>query len=244
MNTTRSCAVIALVGCLALSATEVSFGQAPASADPPVQVPEPTPAVPVPAAPVQPLPAVPGPSAAAQPFPVAPVTPIPAAGEQAVPVAGVPSLSLIRGSHIIGSRAILASGVAIGTVQDLLFVAGSGEYVLVANPNGFVTIPRSLTIFEPVPRVLQVNMTFAQVVELPRLLQLAQLNRPFLERCHAFFRSPRGDAILRNNLVRNPSPAHAPSIAERRAETHTASKRAIHPQTRTEHPDNGTNAHR
>ena len=206
MNTIRSCAVIALVGCLALSATELSFGQAPASADPPVQVPEPTPAVPVPAAPAQPLPAagaqpvpaapvqplpaaavqplpvIPGPSAAAQPLPAAPVQPLPAAGEQAVPVAGVPSLSLIRGSHIIGSRAILAGGVAIGTVQDLLFVAGSGEYVLVANPSGFVTIPRSLTIFEPVPRILQVNMTFAQVVELPRLLQLAQLNRSFLER--------------------------------------------------------------
>jgi hypothetical protein len=260
MNTIRSCAVIALVGCLALSATEVSFGQAPASADPPVQVPEPTPAVPVPAAPaqplpaagaqpvpvapVQPLPAVPGPSAAAQPLPAAPVQPVPAAGEQAVPVAGVPSLSLIRGSHIIGSRAILAGGVAIGTVQDLLFVAGSGEYVLVANPSGFVTIPRSLTIFEPVPRILQVNMTFAQVVELPRLLQLAQLNRPFLERVHTFFRSPRGEAILRNNLVRNASPAHAPSVAERRAETHTANKRAIHPQTRTEHPENSTNARR
>jgi hypothetical protein len=268
MNTIRSCAVIALVGCLALSATEVSFGQAPASADPPVQVPEPTPAVPVPAAPAQPLPAAgaqpvpaapvqplpaapvqplpvaPGPSAAAQPLPAAPVQPVPAAGEQAIPVAGVPSLSLIRGSHIIGSRAILAGGVAIGTVQDLLFVAGSGEYVLVANPTGFVTIPRSLTIFEPVPRILQVNMTFAQVVEVPRLLQLAQLNRPFLERVHTFFRSPRGEAILRNNLVRNASPAHAPSVAERRAETHTANKRAIHPQTRSEHPENGTNARR
>jgi hypothetical protein len=260
MNTIRSCAVIALVSCLALSATEVSFGQAPASADPPVQVPEPTPAVPVPAAPaqplpaagaqpvpvapVQPLPAVPGPSAAAQPLPAAPVQPVPAAGEQAVPVAGVPSLSLIRGSHIIGSRAILAGGVAIGTVQDLLFVAGSGEYVLVANPSGFVTIPRSLTIFEPVPRILQVNMTFAQVVELPRLLQLAQLNRPFLERVHTFFRSPRGEAILRINLVRNAIPAHAPSVVERRAETHTANKRAIHPQTRTEHPENSTNARR
>jgi len=276
MNTIRSCAVIALVGCLALSATEVSFGQAPASADPPVQVPEPTPAVPVPAAPAQPLPAAgaqpvpaapvqplpavpvqalpvapvqplpiaPGPSAAAQPLPAAPVQPLPAAGEQAVPVSGVPSLSLIRGSHIIGSRAILAGGVAIGTVQDLLFVAGSGEYVLVANPTGFVTIPRSLTIFEPVPRIVQVNMTFAQVVELPRLLQLAQLNRPFLERVHTFFRSPRGEAILRNNLVRNASPAHAPSVAERRAETHTANKRAIHPQTRTEHPENSTNVRR
>jgi hypothetical protein len=129
-------------------------------------------------------------------------------------------------------------------VQDLLFVAGSGEYVLVANPSGFVTIPRSLTIFEPVPRILQVNMTFAQVVELPRLLQLAQLNRPFLERVHTFFRSPRGEAILRNNLVRNAIPAHAPSVVERRAETHTANKRAIHPQTRTEHPENSTNARR
>jgi hypothetical protein len=165
-------------------------------------------------------------------------------GAQSVPVPGVPNLSLIRGSHIIGSTAFLLGGVPIGTVQDLLSVAGSGEYVLIANPSGFVAIPRSLTIFDPVSRILQVNISFAQCGELPRLLQLAQLDREFLERVHRFFRSPRGEAILKNGIVRNASPAHAPGVAERRAETHTASKRAIHPQTRTEHPENGNNARR
>ena len=169
---------------------------------------------------------------------------------QPVPVAGVPTLSLIRGSHIIGSRAILAAGVPIGTVQDMLSVAGSGEYVLVANPTGFVTIPRSLTIFEPVPRIVQVNMTFAQVVELPRLLQLAQLNRPFLERVHTFFRSARGEAILRNNSVRNVRQTRPPggerrvetrqTGVERRIETRTVNKPAVRPQIRTEpRPENG-----
>jgi hypothetical protein len=109
----------------------------------------------------------------------------------------------------------------IGTVQDLLSVAGSGEYVLVANPSGFVTIPRSLTFFDPVRRVLRVNMTFAQVGELPRLLQLARLDRQFLQRVHGFFRSPRGEAILRNNVVNNTRTTHPP-VAERRTETRTA----------------------
>ena len=247
MKTSRSFAVIGLVGFLALSGTRVSFGQAPVSADEPVQVPEPVPAAatqPVPAAPIQPLPTAPIqplPAAPAQPIPAAPAQPLPAAPVQPVPGPGDPSLSLSRGSHIIGSRALLAGGVSIGTVQDMLFVAGSGEYVLVANPSGFVTIPRSLTIFEPVPRILQVNMTFAQVSELPRLLQISQLNRHFLERVHTFFRSPRGEAILRNNIVRNTKPTHAPSVAERqvktrppgaaerRAETRTTNKPPIRP---------------
>jgi hypothetical protein len=247
MNTARSFAVIALGGFLALSSTQVSFGQAPASAGGAAQVPQPAPA-----AAAQPLPAP-----AVQPLPAAPVQPVPAAAAQPVPVAGVPSLSLIRGSHVIGSRAILAGGVPIGTVQDLLSVAGSGEYVLVANPSGFVTIPRSLTIFEPARRILQVNMTFAQVGELPRLLQLAQLNRQFLGRVHGFFRSPRGEAILRNNLARNARPTRPtggterraetrpPGGVERRAETRTASKPVNRPQTRTEpRPENGTDVRR
>jgi hypothetical protein len=158
---------------------------------------------------------------------------------------GVPNLSLIRGSHIIGSRAILAGGVVIGTVQDLLLVAGSGEYVLVANPSGFVTIPRSLTIFDPARRVLQVNMTFGQCGELPRLLQLAQLNREFLERVHRFFRSPRGEAILRNGIVHNARPTHPQRGAENRADARTASKPASHSQSRTEpHSEKGPDGRR
>jgi hypothetical protein len=260
MNAARSFPAFFLAGFLALSGIQASFGQAtpapgsqpqPAAGDQPLPAPAlqadpPAAAQPLPAAPAQPLPTAP-----VQPFPPAPVQPLPAApvqpvapAEQPFPGVGVPSLSLIRGSHIIGSTAILPGGVVIGTVQDLLSVAGSGEYVLVANPNGFVAIPRSLTIFDPVSRILHVNMTFAQCGELPRLLQLAQLNRQFLERVHGFFRSPRGEAILRNGIVRNTSPAHGPNVAERRPETRTASKRAIHPQTRTEHPENGNSVRR
>jgi hypothetical protein len=267
MTTSRSIAVIALVGFLALSGTQVSFGQAtpaPASAGGAAQVPQPVAAdaplplpaaglLPDPTAAAQPLPAAglqPDPTAAAQPLPSAPVQPVPAAAVQPVPVAGVPTLSLIRGSHIIGSRAILAAGVPIGTVQDMLSVAGSGEYLLVANPNGFVTIPRSLAVFEPGPRIVQVNMTFAQVAELPRLLQLGQLNRPFLQRVHTFFQSPRGEAILRNNSVRNVRQTRPPggerrvetrqTGVERRVETRTVNKPAVRPQIRTEpRPENG-----
>ncbi len=203
---------------------------------------------PLPAAPVQPLPVAqvqPDPAAAAQPFPPAGIQPFPPAGIQTVPVPGVPNLSLTRGSHIIGSRAILVGGVPIGTVQDMLSVAGSGEYLLVANPSGFVTIPQSLTIFEPGPRILQVNMTFAQVGELPRLLQLGQLNRPFLQQVHTFFQSPRGAAILRNNSVRNVRSRRPPGGVERRVETRTVSKPAVRPQIRTERrPENGTEIRR
>jgi len=271
MKTARSFAVIAL-GLLALSGTQVSFGQAtpaptgagnaqapqPVAADAPQPAPaagaQPQPAAgtqPVAADGVQPLPAAqPDPAAAAQPAPAAAVPP---AAEQAVPVPGVPTLSLIRGSHIIGARAILIGGVRIGTVQDLLSVAGSGEYVLVANPSGFVSIPRSLTVFDPVSRILQVNMTFAQVAELPRLLRLAQLNSQFLQRVHNFFGSPRGRALLRNGLVRNGRQTRPPAVAEthppggtaRRADTRTANKPTTRPQTRTEpRPANGTEIRR
>jgi hypothetical protein len=145
----------------------------------------------------------------------------------------------------------------IGTVQDLLFVAGSGEYVLVANPSGFVTIPRSLTVFDPVSRILQVNMTFAQVGELPRLLRLAQLNRQFLERVHGFFRSTRGEAILRNGIARNTrqtrpqgggerrAETRPPGGADRRAEMRTTGKPITRPETRPEpRPENGTETRR
>jgi hypothetical protein len=283
MNTARSLTAIVVVGFLALSGSQVSFGQAPAgggrrAAQPappdaaqgvpadaglvPVAADDPpagAPVQPLPPAPDQPLPPVGGPAGPVPAAPVPPVfaPPVPVPGVQSlpgvqpVPAAGFPSLTLIRGSHIIGSRAILFGGVLIGTVQDLLSVAGSGEYVLVANPNGFVTIPRSLTIFDPVRRILRVNMTFAQVGELPRLLQLAQLNRQFLGRVHGFFRSPRGEAILRNNLVRNARPAHAPSVAERRADTRppggaerradtrTVNKPARQQGRQESHPENG-----
>jgi hypothetical protein len=281
MNAARSFPAIFLAGFLALSGIQASFGQAtpapgsqpqPAAGDqplpaPPLQPDPPAagqplaaaPAQPLPAAPVQPLPAAP-----VQPFPAAPVQPVPAgpippvgaqpvpvAGVQPVPVPGVPSLNLIRGSHIIGSTAFLLGGVPIGTVQDLLSVAGSGEYVLIANPSGFVAIPRSLTIFDPVSRILQVNITFAQCGELPRLLQLAQLNRQFLGRVHGFFHSPRGEAIVRNNLVRTARPPHAPSVAERRADTRppggaerradtrTVNKPARQQSRQESHPENG-----
>ncbi|HXY34408.1 MAG TPA: hypothetical protein VEI07_09285 [Planctomycetaceae bacterium] len=280
MNAARSFAVIALMSILALSGTQVSFGQAPASADPPVQVPQPAapapppqpvPAAapqPLPAAPAQPLPAAPdaaaaAPAAAPQPAPAA-AAPAP---ETAVPVAGVPTLSLIRGSHIIGSRAILAGGIVLGTVQDLLSVAGSGEYVLVANPSGFVTIPRGLTTFVPASRTLLVNMTFAQVAELPRLLRLAQLNRLFLQRVHTFFGTQRGLAILRDGAGRNArftrtpggerrpetrppggerrAETRPPGGAERRADTRTAAKPVTRPQTRNEpRAENGTEPRR
>jgi hypothetical protein len=219
------------------------------------------PAQPLPAAPVQPLPAAPVqplPTAPVQPFPAAPVQPVPTGsvppvgaqpvpvpGVQSVPVPGVPNLNLIRGSHIIGSTAFLLGGVPIGTVQDLLSVAGSGEYVLIANPSGFVAIPRSLTIFDPVSRILQVNMTFAQCGQLPRLLQLAQLNREFLERVHRFFHSPHGQSILKNGVARNARPTHPAGGTQNRGETRTASKPATGQQTRTEpHSARGPDLHR
>jgi len=273
MNTARSFAVIAFVGLLALSSIQVSFGQAPAGAGGGRRGPQPTPAdatqgapadaglvpvgaddpppgapvQPLPPAPVQPLPAAGGPAA---PFPVAPVPPVgaqplPVPGVQPFPAAAFPSLTLVRGSHIIGSRAILYGGVLIGTVQDLLSVAGSGEYVLVANPSGFVTIPRSLTFFDPVRRVLRVNMTFAQVGELPRLLQLALLNRQFLERVHHFFRTPQGLALLQNGVPRDSKAGHSAGGAHNRAVTRTAGKPASQRQTRTEpHAENGSDLHR
>jgi hypothetical protein len=272
MKTSRSFIVIALVGFLALTESQVSFGQAtpaPAGAGGAAQAPQPVAADAPPAAPplqpdptagAQPLPAAaplqPDPGAVAQPLPAASVQQAPAAAAQPLPVAGAPSLSLTRGSHVIGSRAVLVGGPLIGTVQDMLAVAGSGEYVLVANPSGFVTIPRSLTVFEPGRRILQVNMTFAQVGELPRLLQLGQLNRPFLQRVHTFFGSARGQAILRNNIVRNGRTTRPQgggerrvetrqSAVERRAETRTVNKPPVRPQIRTEpRPENGTEVRR
>jgi hypothetical protein len=237
MNTARSFAVIAFVGLLALSSIRVSFGQAPAGAGGGRRGPQPTPADATQGAPADaglvPMGADdPPPGAPVQPLPVPGVQPLP--GVQPVPAPGFPSLTLIRGSHIIGSRAILVGGVVIGTVQDLLSVAGSGEYVLVANPSGFVAIPRTLTIFDPVRRILRVNMTFAQVSELPRLLQLALLNRQFLERVHLFFRSPHGQASLKNSVARNAKPTHPSGGAQNRGEMRTASKPASHPQSRTE----------
>jgi hypothetical protein len=284
VNTARSFAVIALVGFVALSRTQVSFGQdVPVPAAPALAPdPQPAPGAAAQAAPalppaagaqpasadgVQPLPpAQPDPPAAAQPLPAAPAQPAPAAavppgaappvGGQAVPVAGVPGLSLIR-TNIIGARAILIGGVRIGTVQDLLLVAGSGEYVLVANPSGFVSIPQSLTVFDPVSRILQVNMTFAQVAELPRLLRLTRLNRQFLERLHGFFSSPRGETILRNGIARNGGPTRSaggperrgetrpPGGPDRRAETRTAGKPVGRQQNRPEQrPENGAEARR
>ena len=228
----------------------VDAGLVPVAADDP---PPGTPVQPLPPAPDQqlppvggpagPVPAAPVPPLATQPFPVPGVQPLP--GVQPVPAPGFPSLTLIRGSHIIGSRAILVGGVVIGTVQDLLSVAGSGEYVLVANPSGFVAIPRTLTIFDPVRRILRVNMTFAQVSELPRLLQLALLNRQFLERVHLFFRSPHGQASLKNSVARNAKPTHPSGGAQNRGEMRTASKPASHPQSRTEpHTDKATEGRR
>ena len=260
MKTARTLVVMVLAGSLALSGVSVSFGQCvlvpaapaiPSDSQPTPapgslpQSPQPLPGAPVqpvPTAPVQPLPAAP-----VQPFPAAPVQPVPAGpvppvgaqpvpvpGVQSVPVPGVPSLNLIRGSHIIGSTAFLLGGVPIGTVQDLLSVAGSGEYVLIANPSGFVAIPRSLTIFDPVSRILQVNMTFAQCGQLPRLLQFAQLNREFLERVHRFFHSPHGQSILKNGVARTAGPTHPAGGTQNRGETRTASKPATGQQTRTE----------
>jgi hypothetical protein len=262
MNTARSFAVIALVGFLALSRTQGSFGQAPvpqpapdaaqpvpAASDglvlPADQTPPPAAVQPLPPAPAQPLPAAP-----AQPFPTAPAQPVPAGpvppvGAQPLPVPGVPGLNLIRGSHIIGSRALVLGGVPIGTVQDLLSVAGSDEYVLIANPSGFVAIPRSLTIFDPVSRILQVNMTFAQCGELPRLLLLARLNREFLERVHRYFHSPHGQAILKNGVARSARPTYPAGGPQNRGETRTASKPATGQQNRTEsHSGKGPDLHR
>jgi hypothetical protein len=249
MKIVRPIVVMVLAGLLALSAVPASFGQIGLVPDAPALPPDPQPAPtapgqpipgqPIPGQPVpgQPIPAQPLPAAGLQPDPAAAVQPVPGVPVQPLPGAAVPTLALTRGSHIIGSAAILSGGVPIGTVQDLLSVAGSGEYALVANPSGFVMIPRSLTIFEPVPRILQVNMTFAQVGELPRLTQLSQLNRQFLQRVHGFFQSPRGAAILRNNLARNARPTRTRSGAERRAETRTVNKPPIRPQARAEsHP--------
>jgi hypothetical protein len=281
MNTTRSFTVIALVGFLALSGTQVSFGQAPASAGGVVPVPQPAPAAaqpvrvatdgltlpvdqtlppaaaqplpggpvqPLPTAPVQPLPPATGqplPPGGFQPPPPGATQPFPPGAFQPPPAAAIPSLSLIRGSHIIGSTAILGGGIVIGTVQDLLSVVGSGEYVLVANPSGFVTIPRSLTIFDPVRRSLQVNMTFAQLCELPRLLQLAQLNRDFLERVHRYFHGPHGQAILKNGVAHTARPTHPAGGTQNRGETRTANKPANGQQTRTEpHSAKGPDLHR
>jgi hypothetical protein len=242
---------------LTLSGAHSSFGQAPPGAAGAAQAPQPVAAdappaaaaqpVPLPAAPplqpdpasaalpapapaLQPDPAAPAQPAAAQPAPAAPVQPVPGAAVQPFPPAALPSLSLTRGSHLIGARAVLAGGVLIGTVQDLLFVADSGEYVLVANPSGFVTVPQSMTIFEPGPRILRVNMTFAQVAELPRLLRLGQLDRQFLGRVHTFFRSPRGLAILREGAGRNARGIRPGRAVERRTETRTAERR-VDPRT-------------
>ena len=88
--------------------------------------------------------------------------PQPSPVPQPVPPGTLPGLTVYRGSHIIGATAILYNGAPIGTVQDIVFVNGVGEYVLVSNARGFVTIPRRLTIFEPISRVLRVNMTVAQ----------------------------------------------------------------------------------
>jgi hypothetical protein len=85
-------------------------------------------------------------------------------------------------------------------------------------------IPQGVTIFEPVPRILQVNMTFAQVAELPRLRLGAQLNRPFLEQVHTFFRSPRGQTLLRAGVGRDARGNRVSRPAERRTETRTVSK--------------------
>jgi tRNA pseudouridine13 synthase len=98
----------------------------------------------------------------------------------------------------MGSTAILLDGTSLGIVQDLLGVAGSGAYVLVSCANGFVMIPRGLTTFESVPRILQVNLTTAQLAELPLLPQLSLLNNQFVGRVHTFFGGPRGRAILQN----------------------------------------------
>jgi hypothetical protein len=71
------------------------------------------------------------------------------------------------------------------------------------------------------------------------LLQLAQLNRQFLGRVHGFFHSPRGEAIVRNNLVRTARPPHAPSVAERRADTRPVNKPARQQSRQESHPENG-----
>src|SRR5580700_4791018 len=229
MKTARTLVVMALVGSLALSGASVSFGQCvlipAAPALPPDSQPAPAPGSlpqgpqPLPTAPAQPFPAAPVQPVPAGPVPPVGAQPVPVPGVQSVPVPGVPNLNLIRGSHIIGSTAFLLGGVPIGTVQDLLSVAGSGEYVLIANPSGFVAIPRSLTIFDPVSRILQVNITFAQCGELPRLLQLAQLNREFLERVHRFFHSPHGQSILKNGVARTARPTHPAGGTQNRGET-------------------------
>jgi hypothetical protein len=215
--------VVAFVGFLAVSEIPALFAQG---------VPGPGNTGGLPQGP-QPLPPTGGLPQGPQPLPP---------GSQPLPPAPVPHLHVVRASQLIGSTAVLLGGVPIGTVQDVVFGGKFGEYALVSYPNGFVMIPRVLTIFDPVSRALQVNLTAAQLSELPALLQIAQLNPQFLERVHTFFVSPRGLAILKNGAGRG---AHAPGGAQSRGETRTASKPATHPQTRTEpHPDNATSARR
>jgi hypothetical protein len=223
MKTALQLVVTVLFGFLALSGIPASFAQSvpgPGNAGGLPQGPQPQP--PTGALPQGPQPLPPG----SQPLPPAPV----------------PRLHVVRASQLIGSTAVLLGGVPIGTVQDIVFGGKFGEYALVSYPNGFVMIPRFLTIFDPVSRALQVNMTAAQLSELPLLLQISQLNPQFLERVHTFFVSPRGLAILKNGAGRA---AHGPGGPQNRGETRTASKPATHPQTRTEpHSENATSARR
>jgi len=171
--------------------------------------------------------------------------PQPSPVPQPVPPGTLPGLTVYRGSHIVGATAILYNGAPIGTAQDIVFVNGVGEYVLVSYARGFLTIPRRLTTFEPISRVLRVNMTAAQLSELPLLLQVSQLNPQFIERVYAFFRTPHGQSILKNGVARNPKPTRPAGGAQNRGETRTASKPAIGPQTRNEpHPANGADVHR
>ena len=177
-------------------------------------------------------------------------------GSTVIPQSTLPTLNVIRGSQVIGATAILLGGGPIGTVQDTVVCGNFGDYAVVSYANGFVTIPWRLTTFEPVPRVLQVNMTAAQLAELPLMLQISQLNNlQFAEGVHNFFLAPRGQAILKSAVARNTKlgTTHRPGGAENRAETRSAGKpttqlpirNEIHPQTRTEHhPENGAEIRR
>jgi hypothetical protein len=280
MKTSRLIVVMMFVGFLALSGVPASFGQCVTvpSGPPLPQDPQPAPAAgappqgaAAPAAGALPPAAQPAPPAGALPpdpqlptvgsLPPDPQQPLPAAGalpqgsQPALPAGVIPpttvqDLGATLGSQLIGSSAFLLGGGRIGTVRDLISVGGF-EYLLVSYRNRFVTIPRSLTIFEPVPRVCLVRLTGAQFGGLPLITQLSQFNdRRFVQRFDSFFRGQRGQAILRGGFARDTRAIRTvpPNRDRRRDETRTAGKPVIPPQTRPERSEqrftNGTDTRR
>jgi hypothetical protein len=140
------------------------------------------------------------------------------------------------GSQMIGSSAFLLGGGRIGTVQDLMSVGGL-EYLLVSYRRQLVSIPRSLTTFDPRRRLCLVRLTGAQFGGLPVVPRISQFNdRRFVQQFDAFFRGPRGQALFRNELARETRGNRngQPNGDRRRAETRTAGRPIFPPQNRTE----------